>query len=213
MADHSRITDILARELQQLCEQGIVISPEILFFAESTHGLGPEDIESALRDPESEAGAQLLALALTPDMRLRRRLEPLLRAAPALGPDDLETLVSSLGQKITMLHLLIPEITGFDLPVGPGDLEYLVAKCYFDRGIDPVLARALDGCLPPATVIACRLLLRCRGEAYGRRKRDFLCRYIEKSRAHEDRFVELFSIELLHVSIKFVTQCGHNNTV
>lgn len=194
MAGESGITTILAHELQRLCEQGIVISPEILFYAESTYGLGPADIESALRDSDFEAHEELLALVLTPDIQMRRTLEPLLEPESTLGPDDLKTLVFSLGQRITAFHLVIPETTTFDLPVEQSDLEYFVTKCYFDRGIDPILGKVLEEFLKPETTIACRLVLRCRGDVYAGRKRDFLCRFVEKSRSHEDQYVELFTL-------------------
>ena len=199
MADTTRIITSLTHELRQTCEQGLVISADILFYAESTHGLGPAELESVLQDRDSEAGEELRALALTPDMHLRRRLEPLLKADSALGQEELEALVSGLVQNLSAFHLVIPGVASFDLAFQRSDVEYLVAKCYFDRSIDPQLARALDNRLPAETVIACRLVLRCRGHAYGARKRDFLCSYIEKSRSRTDRFVELFTlmVELL----------------
>ena len=184
----------LEHELLRLVEQGIIVSPDVLFYAESTCGLRPEEIESALRDPQFEERDELLALILTPDLQMRRTLEPLLRVTPACSPDELETLVVSLWSRIDAVHLQVPGVTSFNLPVEQGDLDYFVAKFYFDRAIDPELVATLDKFFPPETVISCRLVLRCRGDKYGASEIDFLCRFIEKSHAHQDQMIDLFTL-------------------
>ena len=184
----------LEHELLRQIEQGIIVSPDILFYAESTCGLRPEEVESALRDPQFEERDELLALILTPDMQMRKILEPLIRIAPAWSSSEIETLVCRLRSSIEALHVQVPGVASFNLPVEQGDLEYFVSKFYFDRDIDPTLIAALDEFFPSETVISCRLVLRCRGDTYGAIEIDFLCRFIEKSRAHQDQMIDLFTL-------------------
>ena len=184
----------LERELLRLVEQGIVLSPDVLFYAESTCGVMPAAIESALRDPEFEEREELLALILTPDMQMRAALEPLLRTSPACSPIELETLVHSFSSKIERFHLLVPGVTGFSLPIERSDIDYFVGKFYFDRALNTRLVSMLGRLFPSEKVIACRLVLRCRGDAYTENAIDFLCRFIEKSGAYEDQIVDLFTL-------------------
>jgi hypothetical protein len=198
----------LEHVLQRLIEQGIVISPDVLFYAESTCGLRPDEIESALRDSQFEGRDELRTLILTPDMQMRAALEPHLRAAPACSAVELETLVHSLSRTIEAFHLLIPGIPGFDLQVEEGDLEYFVGKFYFDRIIDARLGAALDKFFPSKAAISCRLVLRCRGDMYTAKEKDFLCRFIEKSRAYEDQLIDLFTL-----MITLLAQMQENDAV
>ncbi|MBT8345206.1 MAG: hypothetical protein KJO28_02800 [Desulfofustis sp.] len=184
----------LEHELLRLVEQGIVISADVLFYAESTCGLRSNEIESALRDPQLEERDELLALILTPDMQMRTALEPLLPASPACSSGELETLMHSLNRKIKAFHLLIPGVTRFSLPVEKDDIDYFVGKFYFDRALDTKLVETLERFFPSETVIACRLVLRCRGYMYTEKEKDFLCRFIEKSRAHVNQIIDLFTL-------------------
>lgn len=194
MDDTKLNRDHLEQELLRLVKKGLVLSEDIMFFAESTCGLSPEQIEAALKDPQFEVREELLALIFTPDVAMRTALEPLLRAEPALSRAQIEALVSSLSRKVTVLHLLIPEMTRFDLSVERGDLDYLVSKLYLDRPIDLKLVSTLNKYLPQETVTACRLVLRCRNATYSPIKRDFLCGFIEKGRAHDELFIQLFTL-------------------
>ena len=114
----------LEHELLRLVEQGIEISEDVLFYAESTCGLLPAEIESALRDVEFEQRDELLALILTPDMKMRTILEPLLYPSPSCSPAELETLVDGLSSKIGELYLLVAGGPGFNLPIERGDIDY-----------------------------------------------------------------------------------------
>ena len=184
----------LEHELLRLVERGIVISPEVLFYAESTCGLRAEEIESALRDPRLEERDELLALILTPDMQMRMALEPHLRADTACSAAELERLVRGLSCKIEAIRLLLPGGISFDLQVDETDIDYLVTKFYLDRDIDSGLVAALEEFLSPEAVISCRLAIRCRGAVYTAKQIDFLGRFIAQSRAHEDQIVELFTL-------------------
>ncbi len=184
----------LEHELLRLIKQGIVVSPDILFYAESTWGLRPEEIESAFFYQLFEERYEMLAMILTPTTQMRGILEPLLRSAPAWSPSELKTLVFSLWSNIEAWQLQVPGVASFNLPVEQGDLEYFVGKFYFDRDIDPKLIAALDEFFPAETVISCRLVLRCRGDTYGAKEKDFLRRFVEKSRAHQDQMIDLFTL-------------------
>ena len=178
----------------KLVGEGIIIPDEVLFFAESTWGLSPEEIETALQDPRFEVRDELLALILSPDKEKRAALEALLRAEPACTEVESDTLVGSLWKNNRVLHIIIPEVTRFDLPVELEDFHYLISKCYLDRPLDSTLVAALGKTFSPKTVISCRLALRCRSTAPAPEKVEFLCRFTEKSGTYEDIFVELFTL-------------------
>ena len=184
----------LEHELLRLVEQGIKISEDVLFYAESTCGLLPAEIESVLGDPEFEQRDELLALILTPDMEMRATLEPLLPPSPACSSAELETLADHLGSKLGEFYLLIPGGSGFTLAIERGDIDYFVGKFYFDRALDPTLVEMLDRLFPPEEVIACRLVLRCRGDVYTESEKEYLCRFIEKSGAYGDQIIDLFTL-------------------
>ena len=184
----------LEHELLRLVEQGIEISEDVLFYAESTCGLLPAEIESELRDVEFEQRDELLALILTPDMKMRTILEPLLLPSPSCSPAELETLVDRLSSNIGELYLLVPGGSGFKLPIERGDIDYFVGKFYFDRALDPTLVEMLDRLFPPEVVISCRLVLRCRGDVYTESEKEYLCQFIEKSGGHGDQIIDLFTL-------------------
>lgn len=194
MGDTMVPSDLLEHELLRLVEQGIVISTDMLFYAESTCGLMPAELESALRDPHFEERDELLALILTPDMQMRAALEPLLLPSPACSPVELETIVHNLNSNIEGIRLLIHGGISFNLSSEKSDIEYFVGKFYLDRVLDPMLVTTLDKLFPSEKVIACRLILRCRGDVYTENKIDFLCKFIEKSGAYEDQIIDLFNL-------------------
>ena len=115
----------LEHKLLRLVEQGIEISEDVLFYVESTCGLLPAEIESALCDPEFEQRDELLALIFTPDMEIRTILEPLLSPSPPCSPAELERLVDNLSSKLEEFCLLVPGGPGFSLPIERGDIDLL----------------------------------------------------------------------------------------
>ena len=194
MDDTKVSLDHLEQELLRLLNKGLVLCGDILFFAESTCGLSPGEIEAALKDPRFEERDELLALIFTPDAAMRTALEPLLQAEPALSRAQVEALVSSMSPKVTALRLLVPGLIRFDLPVERGDLDYLVSKLYLDRPIDRKLVATLNEYLSREKALSCRVILRCRNATYSVEKRDFLCSFIEKGRSHDDLFIHLFTL-------------------
>jgi hypothetical protein len=194
MADIIKPSASLESELLRLVEQGIAISADVLFYAESTCGLMPAEIESALRDPQFEQRDELLALILTPDTQMRQTIEPLLLPSPACSAVELETLIHSLSRKIEGVLLLVPGVTSFTLPIDRSDIDYFVGKFYFDRVLDTRLVARLGRLLPSEGVIACRLVLRCRGDAYNENTIDFLCQFVEKCAVYEDQIIDLFTL-------------------
>ena len=197
MGDKTRRLEPVEEKLLHLLGEEITVSEEILFFAESTCGLDPEELESALKDPRFEEREALLALIFTPDMGVRTALEPLLPAEPAYTSTEIDVLVDNLAHQIDALHLLLADKIRFALPVESDDLGYYVAKLYLDRSISQEIIEALTQCFSPETVVACRLVIRFRGNTHSVEETDFLRHFITKSRAYEEIFAELFSLVLL----------------
>lgn len=197
MGDKTGRLELAEEKLLHLLGEEITVSEEILFFAESTCGLYPEELESALKDPRFEEREALLALILTPDMAVRKAVETLLPTEPACTSTEIDVLVDNLAHQIDALHLRLADRHRFALPVESDDLGYYVAKLYLDRSISQGLIEALNECFSPETVIACRLAIRFRGDAHSVEDTDFLRHFITKSQAYEELFVELFSLVLL----------------
>lgn len=80
-------TDQLEQGVLRLLEDGIIVSDDTLFFAASTWGLGPGDLEPVLKDSQFEEREALQALILTPSTAMREVLEPLLAKLSLAAPD------------------------------------------------------------------------------------------------------------------------------
>ena len=186
----------LRKAILKLLEKGILLSEDILFFAESTCGLGPAGLEAALIDPRFEERDELLALILTPDMGVRTALEPLLSPEPIYSSADIKALAREIEEKIDWVNILLPGEHHFNLPVDRHDIDYFVSKLYLDRSIDDRLVSLLNEFFSTETVIASRLMLRCRGNSLAIDKLDFLNGFIEKSQSFEQVFLELFGLVL-----------------
>lgn len=197
MGDETGIIEHVEQELLRLLKMEIPVHEDILFFAESTCGLSPEELESALKNPRFDEREALLALILTPDMGVRRALEPLLSAEPACTRKEIALLAGKLGQQISKLHLELAGRCRFYLPAEPEDLKYYIAKLYLDRPINHGIVDALTECFPSETVIDCRLAIRFRADAPSVEEAEFLCNFITKSKAYEEIFVDLFSFVLI----------------
>ncbi len=187
---------LLEKAILKLLEEGIVLSEDILFFAESTCGLSPAELEAAVMDPRLEERHELVALIFTPEMGGRATLEPLLSTELIYGPVELKALALDLRRKIDAVPIHLPGDHRFKLPVGIDEIDYFVSKLYLDRCVDSQLVASLNEFYPTETVIASRLMLRCRGISLSTDKLDFLCGFIEKSQPYEEIFLELFGLIL-----------------
>ncbi len=187
---------LLKKAILSLLAKGLVLSEEILFFAESTCGLSPAGLDAALRDPQFEERQELLALILTPDMDMRGALEPQLSAEAIYTSADVTALALDLWREIDALHIYVPGGHRFSLPVDRSDVDYFVSKLYLDRRIDERLVALLNEIFTSETVIASRLMLRCRGDSLSNDKLDFIRSFIEKSQPYEEVFLKLFRLAL-----------------
>lgn len=187
---------LLEKSILKLLKEGIVLSEDTLFFAESTCGLSPAEIEAALADPELEERDELLALIFTPEMGMRAVLEPLLGAEPIYNSAELNVLTLKLAEKIDTAHVLLPDGKRFNVPIEHHDIDYFVTKLYLDRPIDDRLIALLNEFFSRETVIDSRLMLRCRGNTLSIGKLDFLYGFIEKSQSYEEIFLDLFGLVL-----------------
>lgn len=193
MTDSAGTAGQLEQEILRLLEAGIVVSKNTLFFAESTWGLGPGELESALTDSQFEERVALLALILTPSTNMRQALEPLL-AQMSVDKLDTRGLIQEVHDKTAALPIRIDGEPDFTITAGLADIEYFISKLYLDRSIDEQIATVLSEQFSEETVIGARLLLRCRGDAFFPAAREFIIRFIRKSRSYEAEFVELFAI-------------------
>ena len=189
----------LEEEIISLLRQGIDLPDETLSFAASTYGLSPSTIGEALSDRNFEEREVLLSLLLTPGYAMREALEPHL--SEVVGPikthDQLATAVSSEIQTITVRP---PGGEAFVLDVGREEITYFIDKLYLEREIDPSIDKAVRRVFSAGTVLSVRLILRCRGDKFSSKKRDFLVHFIDRCESYEEKFIELFSLLLTLVA-------------
>lgn len=107
-------TDQLEQGVLRLLEDGIVVGDDTLFFAASTWGLGPGDLEPVLTDSQFEEREALLALILTPSMAMRQALEPLL-AKLSLAALDTHSLAGTVLGRLEALTIQAEGEPGFTI--------------------------------------------------------------------------------------------------
>ncbi len=191
---HSQKSSV-ENKIIRLLENGLVLSEETLFFAESTYGLQPSMLAGALQDPGFEERDGLLALILSPEMSMRTTLEPLLADLVFSAPELTES-AANIRQQISSVDFSLSAGVVFSLFIDLEDISYLVKKLYLDRAIDKKIDRALRQNFSEQTVIESRIVLRCRGDSFCVKHRNFICRFIEKCGLFEDGFIKHFTLLL-----------------
>ena len=152
----------LEQEIVRLLQEGITITDDTLFFAESTWGLGPGELLSALADPQFEEREVLRALVLTPSTAVRKTLEPLLID---LSPTGLSTqcLAQAVHKQLKTLTIHVVGESPLPIKAGLADIEYFIDKLYLCRTIDDLLNAALAELFPEETVSGQKELMGSRG--------------------------------------------------
>lgn len=187
----------LARTIGRVLEQGINVSEETLFFAESTYGIAGEVLASVLRDDSFEGREALNELIFTPEPDVRVTIEPIL-ADDGLGDAAIADIAAALFARFTSVDLIMPGSSKkYTIDVDPEKVQLFLKKLYLERSLDTRIVAVLTQTFSTDTVIGSRVMMRCRGDVLGDTKRAFLCRFITGSAAYESRFDKLLSITLM----------------
>ncbi len=195
MADMSTKTDLLITKIIQLLKDGMALSEDTLFFAESTYGLDSSMLAEALKNPQFEGRDALLALMFFPDMKIRMRLEPLL--ADSAGTDsDVPTLAAGIAGDLDNIKFVLPDGDGFNWPIEEENIYHFVNKLYLNRHMDKDVLTTLRSCFCEEIALRSCTVLRCREDSFTGEKLEFICRFVEKSSLFEDSFLDLFTMVL-----------------
>lgn len=194
----------ISRELGNALEKGLRVSEETLFFAESTYGIAGESLASAVQDVSFEGREALSELIFTPEPDVRFQVEPVLECT-GLPVSAVSRLSETLAGRFPRVELIVPDSSSgnskrFSIYTGKSSSDVIhlfVKKLYLDRSLDSPTVAALEQTFKGATVTASRVMMRCRGDVFGERKRAFLSRLIIGSAAYENRFEALLNCALI----------------
>ena len=135
----------VAEKLLAIFKQGIAISNDALFFAESTYGISSsEEFSDILADNFFEDREVLLGLIFFPDISIRLIVEPTIGLSTFCLEDE-RTIITYICQKTNKVKLYFTE--GTDLLYEDSVetmIEHFIKKLYLCRSIDPKMCWALD---------------------------------------------------------------------
>jgi hypothetical protein len=199
--------DKIAEHVLGVMESGLVVFRDTLFFAESTYGLGGEELECALSDPEFEDRNIILELVFFPDRQLRSIVERTLNDS-IFSREHEERIIEELVRVQKSVQLRIPDSgLSFQVPVTRSLLASMVEKLYILRVPDQKIFSALGESVSPEIALSAKILLRCRGDRFSDTSRYFLCRLIEKVSDKGHDFEKLF-----HLSLVFLAEMGQQTS-
>jgi hypothetical protein len=199
--------DKIAEHLLGIIENGLVVSRDTLFFAESTYGLGGEELESALSDPEFEDRDIILELVFFPNHQMRSMVERNLADSIFKREHEqriLEQLVCA--QKSVQLRIVDSELS-FRVSTSRNLLASMVEKLYIRRVLDQKICAALQENVSAETARSAKILLRCRGDRFSDTTRNFLCSLIKKASDRGYDFEKLF-----HLSLMLLAEMGQQTS-
>lgn len=187
----------LERAIGLVLEQGINVSEETLFFAESTYGITDKVLVSVVGDDSFEGKEALNELIFTPQRAVRVMIEPILADA-GLSGSAIADIAAALSARFATVDLIMPHSSiKYSVDIGREGIQLFLKKLYLERSLDAHIVAALNQTFSIDTVVWSRVMLRCRGDVFGNTKRAFLCRFITRSAAYESRFDKFLSITLM----------------
>ncbi len=186
----------LAGAIARQLEKGILLSKALLFFAESTYGLLPEELEGVLHDDSSDQADTLRSLIFTPDEHLRLAVEPILLKR-SCSPQEKDAVAAELTRTMPFIYLFTGDQTaGFRARLDACDFVHLVEKLHLDKSIDQRLTAALQKNLDEHACLTARIMVRSCPDRLSSAKIDFLCLFIESCTNTRDDFLVLFETTL-----------------
>jgi hypothetical protein len=190
------IIDSIVGAIAKQLEKGILLPETLLFFAESTYGMLPEDLEAVINDDLSDEADTLRSLIFSPDEPVQLAVEPILLRR-CCCPQEKDAVVMELARRLPSICLYTSDkaIT-FSLRPAARDFVDLVDKLHLDRSIDQRLSTAIEKNLAGRTRLAARIMVRHCPDRLSSAKVDFLCLFIEKGGTTGDDFPELFKTTL-----------------
>ncbi len=181
--------------LTELLRDGLKVSPDTLFFAESTYGITEKGLETAIKDSFFEERQLLINMLFFPTQKMREQLEPLLAGASLHG-ETLQYLAEELAAEISEIHIQLPDDSRFSLAVSHEALNHFIEKLYMTRELDPAIAAVLDDQLPLEIASRLKVYMRCRNISFSEESRRFLQTFVSKAAHRTEDFEGLAELLL-----------------
>lgn len=180
--------------LTHLLREGIDVSTDTLFFAESTYGIDPEELGRMINDRCFEEREILINLLLFPTQKMREKLEPFLLSGP-LTEENTQYLVEKIVNEISEIHMHMPVGSSFSWPVTSDGISHFIGKLYMTRELDPMIRATLEDRLPEDIATRVKVSIRCRNFQFSEATRQFMLTFIDKAAHRLEEFEGL--VELL----------------
>lgn len=190
--------------LTQLLREGVDVSADTLFFAESTYGIVPEELGKTINDRCFEEREILINLLLFPTNKVREKLEPFLGNGP-LTEESIQYLVEKIVNEINEIQMHMPVGPSFSWQVTYDGISHLVGKLYMTRELDPMISAALKGRLPEEIATRVNVSIRCRNLQFSEDTRQFMLAFINKAEHRLEEFEGLVEL-LLTVTAQIPSQ-------
>ncbi len=140
----SRKRERIADHLRVVMSHGLTISEDILFFAETTYGLGAADIACALTDPDFEDREIILGLVIFPDSSTRMAVEMIIGDSRFTSEDEKKIIETLLGEEKVVQLRMPGSDASFQVSLTCRLITTLVEKLYLLRVPDRQICAALN---------------------------------------------------------------------
>ena len=184
-----------AEAISTRLSRGLEITPDTLFFAESTYAMTPLDVKTALLNHDFEDRDILMELIFHPDRAARTALEPFFWEW-MLKKEDTPVIAENIMIRVKNVTLFFVEPqTDFSIKAEDKWVTHYLNRLYMDRH-NPDITRLLKKQLPSKTAAAAGVQLRCaRGRLTGK-SRQCLADFITAAKDRPETFETLFAFLL-----------------
>jgi hypothetical protein len=188
-------TRLIVREIEKIWKSGIRISPEVLFFLESTFGMTTAaEFEAVWEEDDSCDQEMVLEMLLFPDHQMRMSIEPAL-GRDGLNEEAVTSIAHALSRKFPTLQVTHSSWEKeLRIPVSTDQAALFVSRLFLARSVDAGIDRALERCRPQEERLAARVWLRCRPIDVKDDVRQMLICFIENTNDMHPPFPSLFRL-------------------
>ncbi|OQX24280.1 MAG: hypothetical protein BWK80_21645 [Desulfobacteraceae bacterium IS3] len=187
---------LLAQEIKAIFQDGLIISPEVLRYINSTFS-NPEisELEALLNDESDCEREPLLELIFFPDAPARIRLEPLLERGTFLK-DDAQAVSNLLYSEHIRVALRFPDGNALVIKLPEDAASRFISRLNISYKTEERLLDAIRCHIPETLQWAIKVRLRNARHQYSPNKLDFLCRFFEKPITEPDELLECLDFVL-----------------
>lgn len=185
----------LAALISDIFEQGLEITPDVIFFADSTYGMSSRELQDALADPDFDEIDTFMDLIFHPDEKARLGIEQML-CELGFEKDDEKMIANQIFSNCNMVPLFFDgRSRTFKFPVTRELVSNYISRLYIDRKNEDAV-EALHANLPEQTALSASVRLRCLRRQLPERTNSFLCFFIARAKKRSVDFPELFELLL-----------------